>query len=258
MNGFVLTLADSQWIFILVVLAISAIGALVKKKAESNEESKKSSPREGGSTAERLQELAEQRRRQLQELARQRQSGGEGTGQPERPTSRPATRAAPAPAPASRPKPAERAPRRPVRSPERPQPSSVQARAPKAPAAESGGDVQRERLRRARAASQRRQAEKGEGRPSSRQSVHAKAPQRVADQQREVGRLQEHRVGELAAEPTPVDAEATRVGTPSAGDWVGSLAALSRDDLRKALILKEVLDQPVGLREGQGGSAGWW
>ena len=263
MFEFPLTLAlDEQLIIVIIFVAIGLISSVVNKIMRSKADDEDQPTEEGGtrqSTTERLQQLAEQRRRQLQELARQRQ-GGTGTQQPsQRPS--PAQAVAPAaPAQPARPQPSRtQQPARPATP--RPQQQRPTSR-PAVPVAQPARDAQadderRARLRRAQAAARRQSQDTDETRPTSRKADSTQREALSTRKPEDTGKVDERSIAQdLGRHRTTTDSVAPAARESRVSILIGQLAGLSRSDLQKAVILKEILDQPVGVRDGVGGWSG--
>jgi len=168
----------------------------------------------------RLQELAERRRAQLEEIRRRQQATP-----------------APPPAPATRPTPIARtgAPVRPrPQAPARPMPAPARpAPRPQAPVART--PVQRQQPTRAPVA---RQAPARVARPTAPVSKQPGARQRPPARA----------TAATTAPITRTEVGAVPTATPRARSSVGSRLFSGRSDLRRAIVLSEVLGPPVSLR----------
>lgn len=241
---------NSQFLIFAVVILFSILGTVGKKLKEKQDERQVSmerrrreaerlrtgrveepnEPDQASAAAERqrrLDQLAESRRRQLEELRRRRAAAAAGTAAPSTATTQTPTAAPapprPAPRPAQRPTPSRPPQQAPARSPApRPRPTP-QSRPTPTPA-------QRAQQRQERASLSR--APELANTPKKRPVAETPAPSRRP------GAVSSR--GDAAERTMP--APAGQLGTLS------SLRGLSRAELRRAIILTEVLAPPVSER----------
>jgi len=265
----------------LLLVALAVIYQIVRGLSEATRggSDAEASGESSASGEERLRELAERRRRQLRELAEQRRQSGGGGGAPGRAggqgTARQSTPTAAEDRARSAPPAAEGAAQRRGEGPVPPPPpagsSSGEARAQRESTArgQPAGPARSERAARARQAAprnaagtererQRRLREAAAGARqsrASRQSTRSGAGgaggasmPRVRKPAPLVSSRKEITTGEIGSGPATEDPGRKRVGHAA---WVRQLVGASPHELQRAIVLKEVFDVPVGLRNQQ-------
>ncbi len=232
-------------IFAVITIASIVKGVLESKPAQKQKQQRGATQRnaqEQEASQGRLSDLAERRRRQLQELARRRREGGapQAMGQQ-----------TPPPPPRTRP------------SSTMPSEREVQAEALRRRQAEAMRRRQVEAERRQREMAAAREARQREAEKSNRQSALARREAELARQrelrQRQFTDAEAQRMS-VDESPVGVHQEVHRhvrdaaYAKPAAGASLeAKLKSLDRPVLQQAIILKELLDRPVALRDDDAG-----
>jgi type IV secretory pathway VirB10-like protein len=242
MNQLPITLADgSIFEFIIpAIIVVSAIYSVIKGVKESKDkQSRSAKPESSQSSGTKLNDLAERRRQQLRELAQRRRAAKEGQAPPT------PTASTPPPPPVTQPgRMAQMQQRRAdalqrQQQEERRRRIEAERRQQEREAAQAAELEQLERQRRLAAAQQQR--EMAARKRQSLQPQHA--PPRGS-------RMAVHESG--IGQHETVHRHVSDASTPrqyAAGQVLArKLAALDRPLVQQAIILKELLDRPVGMR----------
>lgn len=262
-----LTLAAWQdWIWIVVMAAVMLGSALSNLKKKSQEQRK----RDEGDSVQDLEQMAARRREELRQATRSpaqatmRPGGQSGGAEPGNLTM--AERIARARAKAQYEQRAQAGAQR--GQPAMPQePNEAQRRALAQRRAEierrqQAANAQQQAQQRARQQAQQQARLKAQQQAQARARAQAQAHARAQAQARQRGTLLHEQV--VTPEPTEsttrrlvTDATTSKRSSPidsvlrPRGSVIGPGASISRNDLRKAIIFKEVLGQPVALRDSE-------
>lgn len=245
-------LAEADWgsvIGIIVVVIFWVIGAIGKaaqdKKSQQTRRPSTSDRSDTHNSAgdraktvrQRLNELAEQRRRQLQEIARQKQSDHERSERPLAPPLNTTTA----------------------------QPTTSREQVTDVTRRREDAERQAEALRRQQAqqAEQAQAAERRAAEQARRQQLEAQraAAERQRRLQQQAARLERQRMAVDSSQPGHMEGEVHRhvadAEMPLENIPVHPSLITTREGLRQAIIMKEVLDKPLAMRDPSDLPAAW-